>query len=108
MKRTIWLATLLLVVSAVAHAQCLLTYQTESLPAFFAGQPANFQIEGVSGTEPYKFEIYDGGLPEGLHLTPSGRIVGVPEAESYSFVIIRLSDADGCVIHQAFDVYVFP
>jgi hypothetical protein len=95
------LAILLLVVPMTASAQCLLTYQTESIDAFFVGQPANYQIEGVSGTEPYRFTIYEGELPEGLHLTPTGRIVGMPKGEAETVVLITLSDAAGCQITQA-------
>ena len=99
---------LLLLAPVVADAQCLLTYQTEVIHAFYVGVPGNFQLEGVSGTEPYKFEIIEGTLPDGLHMTPSGRIVGVPQAESETVVFITLTDAAGCHLTQAFNVVVFP
>jgi Putative Ig domain len=98
----------LLFAPIAAEAQCLLTYETEVIPAFYVGVPGNFQIVGVSGTEPYKFEIFDGVLPEGLHLTPSGRIVGVPQAESETVVFITITDAAGCSLTQAFNVVVLP
>lgn len=99
---------LLLLAPVAADAQCLLTYQTEVIPAFYVDVPGNFQIEGVSGTEPYKFEIFDGTLPEGLHLTPSGRIVGRPQAEAETVVFITITDAAGCHLTQAFNVVVLP
>lgn len=105
MKRTLLLAALLLI-AGVAHGQCLANFQTEAISAFYVGEPGNFQIIADSGNPPYKFEIVEGSLPEGLHLTPSGRIVGVPEAEGYTVATIRLTDADGCVTHRAYEVYV--
>lgn len=108
MKTVAILAILLLVAPFNVSAQCLLTYQTEAIDAFFVGQPGNFQIEAVSGTKPYKFTIYEGELPAGLHLTPTGRIVGVPQAEGETLVYITVTDADGCHLTQAFYVVVVP
>ena len=44
--RVFAIAILLLMAPMTMSAQCLLTYQTESIDAFFVGQPANFQFEG--------------------------------------------------------------
>jgi hypothetical protein len=109
MKRALLFGFLLLVSSA-AYGQCLLTFQTETVPAFFVDQPGNFQLEAVSGTEPYKFEIVEGTLPEGLHLTASGRIVGVAREETDipPVVFVRVTDAAGCSLTQAFEINVFP
>jgi hypothetical protein len=82
----------------------LLTFQTESLPDFFVGQPANFTIEGVSGTEPYTFTIVDGTLPAGLHMNKHGKITGVPTEVADVTIIVNLTDAAGCQINQAFAV----
>lgn len=108
MRSALFLGILLLSVPTIASAQCLLTYETEAIEAFQVDEPGNFQIVAVSGTEPYHFEIHEGGLPEGLHLTPSGRIVGVPREESESVVLITVTDAEGCHLTQAFNVVVFP
>lgn len=111
MKRFAFLAVLTLVFAASAFADCsTLTFQTESGPALFVNEPANFQFEAVGGTPPYKFEVLEeyGALPEGLVLTPSGRLVGVPREESFgTTVIIRLTDAEGCVVNQAFNLQIF-
>jgi len=106
-KHVSFLAILLLA-AAPLSAQCLLTYQTEAINAFTVGEPANFQIEAVSGTEPYHFNIYEGELPAGLHLTGSGKIVGVPKAEGESVVLVTVTDAAGCSLTQAFIVVVNP
>lgn len=104
MKRALLVAVVALFVSTFAYAQDCSTFTniTESFPAFVVGEPSNFQIEFVGGQEPYKFEIFDGQLPEGLILTPSGRIVGVARAEEDVVVFIRASDAQGCLLHIAY------
>ncbi len=108
MKKLLLIAAVLLLAPTFASGQCLLTYQTESLPTFYVGQPANFTIEAVSGTPPYRFEIIDGALPDGLHLTANGRIRGVPTTVMDTTVLILLSDAAGCTLGQAFAVRVEP
>jgi Putative Ig domain len=108
MKKYALLGLLALVVAPAAFGQCLLTYQTEAVDAFFVNQPGNFQLIAVSGTEPYRFEIHSGVLPEGLHLTSSGRIVGVPRQEEEQVVLITVTDAEGCHLTQAFNIVVFP
>jgi Putative Ig domain len=108
-KKTVFVVALLLLSAPViAEAQCLLTTETESLPAFFIGEPANFQIVAVSGTEPYRYNVHEGTLPEGLHLTPNGKIVGVPRVESESVVLITVTDDAGCTLTQAYNFAVFP
>ena len=104
--RRIAITAAIMLFAVSVWGQCLLTTETEAFPAFFVDQPVNFQIVAVSGTEPYKFEIVDGTLPEGLHLTPSGRIVGVPRAESDSVVFFKITDAAGCHLTQAYNVVV--
>ncbi len=108
MKTFLLIAAALFLAPTFASGQCTTTFETESLGAFFVGQPANFQIQGVSGTPPYRYELVDSVLPEGLHLTASGKIVGVPRVEGDSTVFIRLTDAEGCGLVQAFVVQVFP
>ena len=112
MRKWFLLAVLVLcAVPAFAQSSCLLTFQTEAVSPFILGQPANFQIEGVSGTEPYQFEVFDGVLPEGLRLHKNGKITGVPRVEESVngvTVLITLSDAAGCSLTQAFNFFVFP
>jgi hypothetical protein len=110
MKRLALVLLLLVCCVPLASAQstCTLTFLTESLPDFPFGQPANFTIEGVSGTEPYTFTIVQGTLPAGLHLNKHGKITGVPTEGADTIVIVNLSDAAGCQINQAFPVRTGP
>lgn len=98
-------AAILLFAMSVS-GQCLLTTETEAFPAFFVNEPVNFQIVAVSGTEPYRFEIVEGTLPEGLVLTPNGRVVGVPRTESDNVVLFNIRDAAGCELNTTYNVVV--
>jgi hypothetical protein len=106
MKRFALVLLLLVCCIPLASAQstCLLTFQTESVPQFTIGEPAHFQIEGVSGTEPYTFTVVDGAFPAGLHLNRHGKITGSPSEVTDTTVLVNLTDAAGCQINQAFDV----
>jgi hypothetical protein len=90
----------------VAEAQCTLTNVTESLPGFYVGTPANFEIDVCCGTAPYTFSIIDGVLPEGLHLNANGRITGKPRVEADTTVLVLISDAAGCSLGVTYPVLV--
>jgi hypothetical protein len=108
MKRLALVLLLLVCCVPLASAQsdCLLTFQTESLPDFTLGQPVHFQFEGVSGTEPYTFTLVGGTLPAGLHLNKHGKLTGVPTELTDTVILINLTDAAGCQINQAFTIRV--
>jgi hypothetical protein len=110
--RKLFLVAVLVLCAAPAFAQsCTATFQTESLPLFFVGHKANFQIEGVSGTPPYTFELVPGlgdPLPAGLTLKSNGRIKGKPTTAGDTTIFVRLTDAACCSVVQAFAVRVDP
>ena len=111
--RKYFLLAVLLLCAAPAFGQCLLTFQSEVVGPFFVGQPANFQVLGVSGTEPYNFEVNltqpgSQEMPDGLKLHKNGKITGKPQQEQENVVYITLTDAAGCTVTQAFIVTVFP
>jgi len=93
-------------VCGTAEAQCTLTNVTESLPAFFIGEPANTEIEVCCGTAPYTFEIIDGVLPEGLHMNSHGKITGKPRVEADTTVLVLISDSAGCTLGVTYPVRV--
>jgi hypothetical protein len=101
-------AFLLLATSAAYGQQCLLTYQTETLAPFFVDTPGHFQIEAVSGTEPYTFSVYGNTLPDDFHLTSKGKLIGKPTVEMDTVVYVTVTDAAGCNLTQAFTLVVFP
>jgi hypothetical protein len=93
-------------VCSVAEAQCTLTNVTESLPAFFVDTPANTEIEVCCGQAPYRFEIIEGTLPDGLHMNAQGRITGKPRAEADTTVLVLISDSAGCSLGVTYPVRV--
>ncbi|HJQ38948.1 MAG TPA: Ig domain-containing protein [Thermoanaerobaculia bacterium] len=110
MKRSLFVLVLLSF-AALAHAQAdcsTLTFLNESIPEGTVGVPYQFQLEAVGGTAPYTFTIIDGALPAGLHLNKNGRLHGKPREVADNTVLIRLEDANGCVVNQAFPVRVNP
>jgi hypothetical protein len=103
---TAGILSLCFAVSVFATCQYL-TFITESLPAFFVGQPACFQIEVWGGTAPYTFQITSGSLPPGLSMSSSGKITGTPTTAGYDWTIfVKVTDANGCHLTQAFAVMV--
>jgi putative Ig domain-containing protein len=117
MKRTLLVAVIVFAFLAVglnttgtnskAAPDCTtLTFQTESLPMFFVGEPANFQIEAIGGTPPYKFKITDGALPPDLDMNKDGLITGVPQFAANTNILVRLKDSGGCSLSQAFNVQI--
>jgi len=107
MKKTFVLAALLLVVASLAYAQCeTLTFITESLPNFFVGTPAHFDIEVSGGTAPYTFAVTGGAFPAGLHMNNNGKIRGVPTELADTTVFVTVTDANGCMLTSAFAVRV--
>lgn len=85
-----------------------LTFITESLPDFTQNTPANFQIEAAGGTPPYAFQITQGALPAGMSLSPTGLITGTPALPADTTIFVKLSDAAGDDLTQAFAVRVEP
>ncbi|MEK6279282.1 MAG: putative Ig domain-containing protein [Acidobacteriota bacterium] len=93
--------------SSKASSDCsTLTFITESLPTFFVGVPANYQLEASGGTPPYKFKITDGVLPPELDLSKDGLITGVPTMAADTTIFVRLQDHRGCSTTRAFAVRV--
>lgn len=106
MKKTALVAVILLLVASIAQAQCeTLTFITESLPLFVVGEPANFDLEVCCGTAPYTFEIVDGTLPAGLHMNSQGKFRGVTREAANPTILVKLTDANGCTLHQAFNLF---
>lgn len=108
MKRLATAALLVLALALPASSQCLLTFQTESIPEGTAGTPIHFTIEAVSGTEPYTFTLSGGTLPDGVRLHSNGRLTGVPREAIDTTIFVTVTDAEGCSLTQAFAFRVNP
>jgi len=63
----------------------------------------------TGGTPPYQFRIQSGSLPAGLSFDPiSGTIVGVPEVEENTSVVIGVADSAGQSASALVSVSVLP
>jgi hypothetical protein len=83
-----------------------LTFITESLPGFTLNETKQVDIEVSGGTPPYSFEITQGELPESLTLSDEGRISGTVTESTGGTVWIKVTDADGSTLTQAFDCQI--
>src|SRR4051812_42702511 len=107
MKKLIVATALVLLCAAPAFADCsTLTNITEVVPQLFVGQTVHFNFEFSGGTPPYRFEIVDGTLPAGLHLTPGGGLRGKPIEPTDTVVFIRVTDSAGCTLTVAYPISV--
>jgi hypothetical protein len=102
-------ATAFALFASAAYAQCensTVTFETEAVAQQFVGVPAHFDFIAVGGNPPYTMTITSGTLPEGLHLSPNGKLRGKPTQVAEETIFIRLSDSDGCGFTQAFPISV--
>jgi hypothetical protein len=83
-----------------------LTFITESLPDFTVGVAQQVELEVSGGTPPYSFTITQGTLPRGLTLGRRGRISGTARRPADTTVFIKVKDAAGASLTQAFAVRV--
>jgi hypothetical protein len=91
----------------MAESKFQLTFLTEGLPGFAVGIPQDFNIQASGGTPPYRFQITEGSLPASLKLSEDGRISGAVASQAPdTTVFVRVTDADGSHLTQAFDVQV--
>lgn len=108
MKKVFALGALVLLCAASsALADCsTLTNISEVVPQLFVGQTVHFDFEYSGGTPPYHFEIVDGSLPPGVHLTPSGGLRGKPTVAGDTVVFIKVTDNAGCTLTVAYPISV--
>jgi hypothetical protein len=110
MKKSAFIAfALVIALGSVGYAQMdcsTLTILDESLPDFPVGQSVHFDFQVIGGTAPYTFTVSSGTLPAGLHLTANGKLRGVPTEVTDTTVFFTVTDANGCMLTQAFPVRV--
>jgi hypothetical protein len=66
----------------------------------------NLQGSATGGTLPYTFDVPPGTLPDGLDMTPDGRLFGTPTEAGDKTVVITLSDSAGGKVDQRFTCMV--
>jgi hypothetical protein len=70
-----------------------------NLPSAIAGDEYEVQFDamGETGSLVVKYNLLNGNLPNGLSLTESGRITGVPTTDGVFFFIVRVENSSGYV-----------
>ena len=56
------------------------------------GKPYSIQLVGHDGCDLYRFEVDSGSLPQGLSLSPSGVISGVPQGAGKAHFYLEIHD----------------
>jgi hypothetical protein len=70
-----------------------LTLGTTTLPGGTVGASYSQQLSATGGTQPYTWSVTTGTLPDGLALSPSGLLSGIPTAAGSSTFTVRVADA---------------
>lgn len=91
---------------AAASTQAPLALETDALPDAKPGAGYDSTLEARGGRTPYVWSVASGSLPAGLALSQDGRISGAPAIASTASFVIRLRDAAGREISQAFAIRV--
>ncbi|WP_156421913.1 Ig domain-containing protein [Paucibacter sp. KCTC 42545] len=95
-----------------ATANCLpnptfnLDISTARLPSALVGRQYLHQILALGGQAPLSFALAQGQLPLGLSLSETGAIFGKPSQPETQAFEVRLSDADGRSVTQAYTLKV--
>lgn len=78
-----------------------------TLPDAGLGRAYARAVRAEGGQPPYRFDLADGSLPDGLKLDDKGRIAGTPGKAGTSRFRVRVVDAAGAVAGQAYSLRVF-
>lgn len=79
----------------IAAAGCpIITLSPNTLPVGFVGTPYSATITGSGGSAPYgNFTVTGGALPNGLTLSSTGTITGIPTATGFFSFTVRALDS---------------
>jgi hypothetical protein len=93
---------------AAATMPAPLALDTTALPDARPGAAYDATLDANGGRTPYVWSVASGTLPAGLTLTQDGRISGTPSAATTASFVVRLHDAGGREVSQAFRIRVTP
>ncbi len=85
-----------------------LTITTAQLPRGSVGTTYSQQLGATGGQTPYSWFLHAGSLPEGLQLSPSGVISGIPERAGSGTFTLRLADASGAAVTASLSLAINP
>lgn len=82
-------------------------FTTQTLSKAIAFQAFHDSIQLQGGDAPYKLELYDGELPEGMELTSSGVLQGTPTQAGEVTFTVKATDINGKTAYQEFTLSVY-
>jgi hypothetical protein len=77
-----------------------------SFPTAYVTWGYNQTLVATEGTAPYNWTVTSGALPEGLTLSGTGEISGVPTTEGVSNFTVRATDVYGCYASRGYSITV--
>ncbi|HSE96724.1 MAG TPA: putative Ig domain-containing protein [Blastocatellia bacterium] len=89
-------------------AVSLLALETPGLPDGVVGQNYSQQLRATGGNAPYRWELAQGQLPDGLTLTDEGIVQGNPVRHGDFVFTIRVSDQSGQSVSRQMDIEIDP
>lgn len=63
-------------------------------------------INATGGVAPYNFSLFNGVLPNGISLSSSGQLSGIPQEVGIFPIIIKIADSSGCSITQNYSLLI--
>jgi hypothetical protein len=79
---------------------------SRALPVGHAGRRYTARLKATGGTAPYRWRRTTGSIAPGLRLTPTGRVVGVPQRAGRFRLRVRVVDRDGITRAKTFTLRV--
>src|SRR5208337_477904 len=85
-----------------------ITIKPTSLPPGTVAAQYTQQIQVIGGIAPYGFTVSTGQLPDGLALSPTGVLGGIPTRRGSFNFTIQVTDTYGAAGHQSYTVVIAP
>jgi len=93
MKRLAVLGAMLLLACAIVVAEEPLTILSGSLSPLTSGQEFRYTLAARGGIPPYRWDVPDGVLPEGITLSHDGILSGRPSKAGAFMIAVRVIDS---------------
>lgn len=90
----------------VVAAENIQITSSAPLPNATTGAPYTETLTGSGGTQPYTWTVSAGELPEGLTLSASGILSGIPSEAITSIFTVHMTDANQLVADKEFNLSV--
>jgi hypothetical protein len=107
-KKTAFIAFLIVSLASYSPATCFLDFLDENIPDQTVNQAMSFQLQACCGTPAYTFSLYSGSFPAGLSMSSSGLISGTPTTVGYETPCITLTDSVGCHVTRCYEIHIDP